>query len=414
MDSWVDGHVLPLSTESWTVVESNWSTVENVVLLYCAILGQFCIGSSKCTNVLWSDFRGCLATLIIFCHWVCHALYLLSHSISALFCWDWKKKKTCTQTCNQWSQEFGYFRTAFYKQMPCNHVYLIISNHTTFCLLCLYTRHILEIWHKLAWNSKTRLDVATSCSRRFSIFQTSLILSQPTEKKQKTKTECTCSCSTLDISVQNKHIERPRMLGRKEGGSRHTVHILVYTCTLDKTIMLFDTDKTCIAIVCQAAYLELLQDVWSGLDLVSGAVLLVGYHYLCQGKTAVSYNRRIQSCNALMSWHPSEPPATIQKRLGGPEMPYGKLCSAQSVRLCVLRGRWQSRSEKDISAWQSINLPIRHLHLSTTALWDEKFQMWETTEGFLELKHVDVFIFVCPSKTTLSLINCYFNIFYGQ
>ena len=30
----------------------------------------------------------------------------------------------------------------------------------------------------------------------------------------------------------------------------------------------------------------------------------------------------------------------------------------------------------------TINQPIRRLDLSTTALWDGKFQMWETTEDF--------------------------------
>ncbi|TKS86190.1 Serine/threonine-protein kinase VRK1 [Collichthys lucidus] len=40
--------------------------------------------------------------------------------------------------------------------------------------------------------------------------------------------------------------------------------------------------------MCEAVYLELLQDVLSGLDLVSAAALLVGHHYLCQGKMAVS------------------------------------------------------------------------------------------------------------------------------
>ncbi|TKS86191.1 Serine/threonine-protein kinase VRK1 [Collichthys lucidus] len=34
--------------------------------------------------------------------------------------------------------------------------------------------------------------------------------------------------------------------------------------------------------MCEAVYLELLQDVLSGLDLVSAAALLVGHHYLCQ------------------------------------------------------------------------------------------------------------------------------------
>lgn len=40
--------------------------------------------------------------------------------------------------------------------------------------------------------------------------------------------------------------------------------------------------------MCEAMYLELLEDVRSGLDLVSAAALLVGHHYLCQSEAAVS------------------------------------------------------------------------------------------------------------------------------
>lgn len=142
-------------TESWTVVKPNWSklNVENVVLhatLGCPILNRF-NKVHKCALIRCQGLPGNTN------HSLLLGMYLL------------KSFNICSILLRLKKSAINGAKSLVTPGQPSTHRSLVTPFILSFQTTQLFAWFV---WDKLAWNSKTCLDVTTSCSRRCSIFQT--------------------------------------------------------------------------------------------------------------------------------------------------------------------------------------------------------------------------------------------------